>query len=181
MKASKNSIHAKLYKFTYNSELPKNLCPYFWKLVSATMLFIPNLILQIPTAIYVFFSSIISKSKSEVAWYDCGTFRTTGVVFYFVTVLFGIYSILTYEWFKWFFKSYSYDGYLASLGGLFNSIIISVSLFFLIKFFIEEWKYKKTHDENGEPIEKPQSIFIEFIKAKYHTYCPQMEWDDKVK
>jgi hypothetical protein len=39
MKSSKKSLHARLYRFMYYSDLPNNLCPYFWKLVLAFILF----------------------------------------------------------------------------------------------------------------------------------------------
>lgn len=44
MELSIKSWHAKVYNFFYLEDLPKSLCPYFWKLVLAIFVLIPFLI-----------------------------------------------------------------------------------------------------------------------------------------
>ena len=52
MKLNKNSISAKLFRWFYRtSELPTNLCPYFWKLVMAYVFAIPVFIISLPYVI----------------------------------------------------------------------------------------------------------------------------------
>ena len=48
MKLNKNSLHTKLYKFFWNKEPEDNLCPYFWKLLTAIVLLIPFLLFTWP-------------------------------------------------------------------------------------------------------------------------------------
>lgn len=62
MKARKNSIHAMIYKFTYKSDLPNNLCPYFWKVILGIILFIPNFIIQFP----ILLIQLFQKDKDDV-------------------------------------------------------------------------------------------------------------------
>lgn len=52
MKINYNSLSAKIYRYFYTTEtMPTNLCPYFWKSLIATILFIPYYILTIPTKV----------------------------------------------------------------------------------------------------------------------------------
>ena len=53
-----NSWYVWLWDYTYSEKVPNNLCPLFWKLVVAILLFIPNVIFRIPTVIV---KLIISK------------------------------------------------------------------------------------------------------------------------
>ena len=77
MKADSKSLHARLYKFTYSSDLPVNLCPYFWKLVWGVIILIPNFIIQLPILIYHIFQdkeviSLIQRKIIEVLEQEYG-------------------------------------------------------------------------------------------------------------
>ena len=51
MELKLNSWYVWLWNYTYNKQLPSNLCPFFWKLILAIILFIPNFILRLPLVI----------------------------------------------------------------------------------------------------------------------------------
>lgn len=166
MKANKNSIHANLYQFTFNSELPGNLCPYFWKLVWATIIFIPNFIIQIPSRIQNLFEG---EGRDAVDHRACGTIIYLGLLFL------ATYIYSTYQWGKAMLDCYSYNSQFANTGIALNSIIIAVFLICLIRRIIKGMK--KEH-EGVEKKEKQPSVVIEFIKAKYNKYCPKIDWDE---
>lgn len=163
MKANKKSIHARLYKFTYSSDLPDNLCPYFWKLIAGILMFIPNLILQLPILIFDFFNNLFNEKSDN----NCGDRRTYGGSFYVCLLILFLYGSTTYYWFKAMFNSYSYDEGLANAGMIVNVIII----FFILRYFYYKLKSSKEHEEQP-------SIILEFVKAKYHKYCPKIDWND---
>lgn len=166
MKASIKSIHAKLYHFTYWHELPSNLCPYFWKLVWATIIFIPNLIIQIPSLVVMIFNK-------NHGMYDCSERREVSGVIYFGLLILFIYVFASIHWFKAMFDFYSYDQVLANVGWIFNFIIaIGVCV-----WIIKEKKPFRKNIKIGIREEKKPSIIIEFIKAKYNKYCPKIDWE----
>lgn len=163
MKANKNSIHAKLYGVTYNSELPENLCPYFWKLVWATIILIPNIIIQLPALILKIFSK-----DSDLD--DCYERRKAGLGIYFALMILSLYLLPTINWIKAIFNCYSYSQEFAIIGGGLNSIIFIVVSFFFIRYIINK-KSERIVEE------KKPNIVTEFIKAKYNRYCPKIEWE----
>src|ERR1700721_1251272 len=80
MELSSTSWHSKLYMFTYNSSLPISLCPYFWKLVLAIVLFIPLTVFYIPLIIgrllieysYFRYPTYFNKNDFKMALFaDC--------------------------------------------------------------------------------------------------------------
>ena len=164
MKANKKSIHTKLYKFTYKSNLPDNLCPYFWKLVAGILMFIPNLILQLPTLLFELVGLLFRYKSGN----DCTDRRIYGFVTYMSIAVLSIYGSITYHWFKAMFNTYSYDWGWANLGWFINGVII----FFLLRYFYLRLRPSKSYEE------KQPSIIIEFVKAKYHKYCPKIDWKD---
>lgn len=165
MKANIKSTHAKLYEFTYTSNLPKNLCPYFWKLVIAVLLFIPNFIVQIP-------SLLIDLFTKPDEWEDCYDRRCKGMAAYFVLILLLIIIMVETNFFKATFGAYSYDQFFANFGLVSNVM----GLFFLLRFlwlkYIRYWKLFEREYKEPTP-----SIITEFVKAKYHKYCPTIEWE----
>lgn len=160
MKANRNSLHAKLYEFTYTSDLPINLCPYFWKLVWATIIFIPNFILQLPALIIILFT------KHS---HDYGERRNMGGATYLILMILFLYLLPTINWIKAIFNCYSYAQDLAIIGGIMNTIIFIASASFFIKYLLKK--------RNKQIVEKQPSIVAEFIKAKYNRYCPKIDWE----
>lgn len=162
MKANKNSLHAKLYRFTYVSELSKSLCPYFWKLVFAFIVFIPNFIIQIPALIMDF----CQKNSSS----DANERRGTGTILYILTIALIYYIGATYNWIKAMFHCYSYTQNLANGGWFVNLVILLV----LIGYGISALKDKLKEKKYNKPVK--ESIVKEFVKAKLNNYCPKIEW-----
>lgn len=160
MKANKNSLHAKLYEFTYSSYLPDNLCPYFWKLVWAIIVLVPNFIIQFPALII----QIFSKSSD-----DCGDRRGMGTVIYIIGFFLSLYFKITFHLIKGIFNCYSYSQEFAIWGGIINTIIFIISAVFFIKYLLG--KRRKRIEE------KRPNIIVEFAKAKYGKYCPKIDWE----
>ena len=164
MKANTRSLHARLYKFTYKSELPTNLCPYFWKLVAAILMFIPNFILQLPILFCNLFTNKTKDNPKEQR--ENGFFIYMGLVFLF------IYCIGTYNMIKAMFNCYSYNEDLADSGVIINGLILTV-LTTILCCILKNKHDERIYDDIGE---KEPNIIKEFIKAKYHKYCPKIDW-----
>lgn len=170
MKVYENSLHAKLYKFTYSSNLPTNLCPYFWKLVFGFLVFIPNFLLQLPALIY----NLFKREYDD----DCGDNRSTGFAFWIVVLILYLYGRITYNMILAFMNYNPYDLKWASAGMVINIAIIVIAMWFVSKKLYENYKYKKTVAKGGVYAEDEPSIIEEFIKAKYNKYCPKLEWKE---
>jgi len=164
MIANKNAWHAKLYKFTYKSELPKNLCPYFWKFVASVILYIPNLIMQLPMLIVLLFDKDNTNTK-------CNERRLYSGVIYLCTAILLIYGFVTFHWIKMVFNCYSYNVGAATGGGIIHLFLFGVAMFSL-------FDHIKTSMSSKKEEEKTPNLIVEFVKAKYNKYCPQIEWKE---
>lgn len=161
MKASRKSIHAKLYEFTYISDLPENLCPYFWKLVFAFLMFIPNFILQLPSLIVASFVKTHGLDNSKEK-------REGGILLYIVMAMICGYIHINIQLVKAMLGCYSYCQNCANAGWLIDSLILTVIIVLLTRRFIGKSKRSE---------EKKPGIVSEFIKAKYGKYCPKIDWE----
>jgi len=164
MKANSKSLHARLYKFTYSSDLPVNLCPYFWKLVWGVIILIPNFIIQLPILIYHIFQDK-EDYKSDTAKDN----RGIGTGIWLGLIVLSGYLYLHYHMVKAVFNAYSYDSDLAAIGTIIDIVFLLV---FLVLWY-SEWRKANPKEE------KPPGVVQEFIKAKYNNYCPKLEWDKK--
>jgi len=164
MKADSKSLHARLYKFTYSSDLPVNLCPYFWKLVWGVIILIPNFIIQLPILIYHLF-----KSKNYRRCETPGDNRGNGIAVWIGLALLTGYIYLHYHMVKAVFNAYSYDSDLATIGTIMDIVLLLIFL----GLWYSEWRKANPKEE------KPPGVVQEFIKAKYNNYCPKLEWDKK--
>lgn len=173
MIAKTDSTHAKLYKFTYTSDLPKNLCPYFWKLVGAVIVFIPNFILQLPFLIVGLFDKDTNEHCNERRLFG-------GFIELAIAVAIG-YIYITVQWIKWMFDCYSYSKDGATGGGMVNLFITVIFIIFLVKELISNWKDRRHVARGNDPVERTPNLIAEFIKAKYNRYCPQIEWKETTK
>ncbi|MES3018205.1 MAG: hypothetical protein V4721_10520 [Bacteroidota bacterium] len=159
MKANTKSIHAKLYTFTYTTDLPNNLCPYFWKLVFATLVFIPNFVIQTPALIWNFFSKTFTDLNEK---------RGVGFVIYVAITILSFIGFTNYHLIKALFNYYSYDHGAAVNGGIIDSGIAICLIWSLIAYWIRKHrKYSPPKD----------SVLKEFVKAKYNNYCPKIDWE----
>lgn len=163
MKINKNSWHSKLYHWTYDTDyityLPTNLCPYFWKLVFALLVFIPNLIVRIPYLILnkLWFKEISKGSESTI----------NGILCSLSIFLLFVVSIMEWELIKACFNFYSYDSFLAN-----STLMMDLLVLIILSIFIYNITINKNYIKDGV------NIPVEFIKAKYNKYCPQITWLD---
>lgn len=158
-----NSISAKLYRWFYGTNvMPNNLCPYFWKLVIAYTFALPVLILSLP---YI----IVDKDNSM----DTLTNRIIkGIILYGMLFL----AICMLSVFGLFFVLPENDGLyfiMVTTGvGLWIPCVV-FGLTYLISKLFEKWKERKY---NRYPEEPKTNIIVEMVKAKYHKYCPKIDW-----
>lgn len=180
MKLSKKSWHSWVYQFFYgfDNDMPGNLCPYFWKLVLALILFIPCFIIQLPTMIG---ESIFNRSggrNNNDYVYRQGVFSTElnpVILGLFVNVMLFFIVGMVGMWFN-----LSGDNALF-VGGVIGWVIALVTFFVWAKQEDKwhEWFSRKHDGEVGgvvATIEKRPNILTEFIKAKYNKYCPKIDW-----
>lgn len=154
-----NSISAKLYRWFYGTDvMPNNLCPYFWKLVIAYTFALPVLILSLP-------QTIVSKGKDR----DTLSNRIiTGIITY--SLLFGAISMLSV--FGLFFVLPEKEGlYLFML--IIGMSLWAISVVGGVTYLINKWKERRY---NRYPEEPKANIIVEMVKAKYHKYCPKIDW-----
>ena len=167
MKLNKNSISAKLFRWFYGtSELPTNLCPYFWKLVMAYVFAIPLFIISLP---YV----IIDKDSCNES---LGSRIGLGFVCWFI--LFLLITALTPIMLFWytpvkdsFLEILIYCGFLTWVVGLLIGII------WFIHYLGEKIKERKWESRNLPKKEKRSNIIVEMVKATYYKYCPKIDWN----
>lgn len=154
------SWHSKLYKLTYGkySYLPTNLCPYFWKIILASILFIPFTAICLPV---ILFEKII---KNDAPLIDDG-YLDSPIIFVSFGVDIGL-LLVTCMIAIWFVQS---DALIAGAGvGYF--IILAIGVVKLIELL------KRNKKNSTLQIEETPNIFVEFIKAKYNRYCPKIDW-----
>jgi hypothetical protein len=173
MKISKKSIWAMVYRFTYNSHLPNNLCPFFWKALFGFIIWIPNAILQLP--------GLIFDRRS-----DCFDRRVKGLVSYFFMLVGAFYAISIYNWILAISGAYSYNKDLANAGISFTIAFVIIFAGWWINKLYSRAKVKSSEryqrmsiDERikyWEEKERP-NVIVEFIKATYHKYCPKLDWE----
>jgi hypothetical protein len=186
MKANKNSISARLYRwFYFTDEMPSNLCPYFWKLVVAYTLILPLGILCTPILL-----DRAQKFFETEDWFQriIGSALIWAALFLGFVAIFSPITLLIWGWFaeKTIFNTWQFVG-LVTWG-----VVLVIALVSAIMYFISIRKKKKLKysrefiwDEDGNwvpnpdyvpHVEKP-NLLVEFIKAKYNKYCPKIDWE----
>ena len=167
MKLNKNSISAKLFRWFYRtSELPTNLCPYFWKLVMAYVFVIPVFITTLPYVIIDKYSW--SLSLGNRIW--------KGFVYWFILFL----LIVALSPIMLFWYTPVKDSFLEILM-IYGFFVWAAGLLIGIIWFIhhlgEKIKERKWKGRNLPKKEKRSNIIVEMVKATYYKYCPKIDWD----
>jgi hypothetical protein len=177
MNLNLNGISARLYRWFYaTNEMPQTLCPYFWKLVIAYILFIPWAIITLPTRVI----------NNDI---DTGSERLFVSVLLWVMILATICMIFSVTAF---WVMYSEKTILGAMqrAGLFTFCLVTlVSMTFgavgLTKYIQDRKRQKHReyiYDDMGNYIHNPiyveprPNLVKEFIKAKYNKYCPKIDW-----
>jgi|GEM_PF-2728266 len=178
MKLNHNSTSAQLYRWFYQVyDMPTNLCPYFWKLVFMYIFIIPYSIIVLP--------AIIMKDEggSDV--------RFITSILIWAMIFFGFLAI--YAPVTWLIWGMSTKGTLMGTLQMGGFIIWAIGLIVLATWGTITYTQRKKNqkyvwsEEKYEYIENPDyspsfaTIAKEFIKAKYHKYCPQITWNDKAE
>ena len=167
MKLNKNSISAKLFRWFYRtSELPTNLCPYFWKLVMAYVFAIPVFIISLPYVI------VDKDSRNE----SLGNRIGLGIFCWFgLFLLIAALSPIMLFWYTpvkdSFLEILIHCGFLVWVTGL----IIGIGWF--IHHLGEKIKERKWERRNLPKKEKRSNIIVEMVKATYYKYCPKIDWN----
>ena len=153
---SKNSWHYRLLKFSYgNWGIPKNLCPYFWKLVVtifATIIF----------SVFNIWGHKIIKDKSIDEGFISFTNFVVGSLCWVVCLILFVMGAV-------FFTT---DQKLKETGYCLWIITIFVGVSLGSMTLYDYIKSKRTHKI------KPPSLVKEFLKAKKNKYCPKIDFKD---
>ena len=180
MKLNKNSVTSRLYKWFYGvSEyqgLPNNLCPFFWRVVLMYLTFIPYTLFSIPVVVYDSFNKSYENG-------DRSTGERLGVSFGVYTGIFLLLSLIMGV-LGFFIKiePKSILDFMMVLGWLIIGVLITFGSIEGIKRLISYSKMDEVYfdKKQGIWIEKKAKVNItaEFIKSKYHKYCPKIDWID---
>lgn len=158
MQLQTSSWHSRLYTFTYSKMLPQSLCPYFWKLVLAMVLFIPLTILYLPL--------IILRLVFEFNYFRYPTyFKGKDLRFMWLS------NAICWD-LIWIIRGFIHKEWKVLLF-LFVAILI-VTFVVIVTANLFEPKPKKIKPKK----EKEPGILTEFIKAKYNRYCPKIYWQN---
>lgn len=180
MKINRNNLSARLYRWFYiTDEMPKTLCPYFWKLVIMYMLILPVGIINLPLIIFNENDEFDNWGERFGIGVLCYTF-----LFLISLMLFSIVTIPIWGLFENDYKHFQLGGIMVW------SVAITVFIGFLMVKLINKIKDKKrykrmgyTLDEDGNwvrtgvVVKNKSNIITEFIKAKYNKYCPKIDWE----
>jgi len=180
MELNYNSTSSKLYRWFYDRRsMPETLCPYFWKLVFAWALTIILSPLLLPTWIVNRFS----KGNENI---PIGPYALMGLFIYAtIFAVIGVGVFISSYWITYYQQTLGYFLYLTGGVVIFIGLIGSITWGTIeLKKRIRDRKYNKTvwSDELEMYIPDPHyrepksNLFIEFFKAKYNNYCPNIDW-----
>lgn len=173
MKINTNSWHVKLHKYIFTGRLPDNLCPYFWRIVKGLIFVIPASILRLPLYLAWLFERLFKKTDYENSFLvnhkneDRSLENMFGFLMYVLLLCVFTLIFIEYHFFRK-IMGYSFDSFSAENGYMVNIIILIIVGLIVIYEIIMATRKNKT-----------PSILREFIKAKYHKYCPKIEWVNK--
>lgn len=187
MKINTSSVSTQLYMWFYGiseRKLPTNLCPYFWKLVLMSLLIIPYSIFCLPVIIMELVMKILNKEE-----FRNETWERVGYSLVIYLVLIGLSSLVISITLFWNTYSHKTDPLMYNLsiaGTLLWGLSILIGSYHVLRGigeWIFNWFSNKNvkYDEGGYRIYREPKVNIvkEFVKAKYHKYCPRIEWVNK--
>jgi|APGre2960657373_1045057.scaffolds.fasta_scaffold04756_7 hypothetical protein len=165
MKLNQNSLSAKLYRWFYKTDtMPTNLCPYFWRLVTAV-------ILSPLLAIYTLPYEIINDKRSR--WDTYGDILGTSFTYWFFIAAI-ICMISTLSLFFYIPDEDSLFMVMIVFGFCVWTSLIIVGIIWSIHK-TEKYLLNENHSKKSDT-EKTDNIIVEMVKAKYHKYCPKIDW-----
>jgi len=183
MKLNPYSLPNKLYFWFYGVKDFTNLkngCPWFWKSVLMWLLIVPYVIFCIPCILLEIFSGGYENG-------DNSTSARIGlsIGLYFALLLaISMCASIVYLFID--FAPKSTGATLRIVGFTCWFILMVIGIIEGFKA-LKNWRENKKRDEYWRRIgagEKPEDInrgsaIVEFVKAMYYKYCPQIEWQIK--
>lgn len=171
MVLSKNSWHWKLYKLTYTHErwdrMPTNLCPYFWKIVLAMLLFPFNFLITGPLKLL----SLSGVGDEDIATDSYFRLFWPSIGFNFLLCL--VYAMIAMFWYiPISMEAKPTITFVIGVCCWFLSIISSIA--FGIKYLVNLAAKRHRPYKPDKP-----NIIVEFIKAKYNKSCPMVVWENE--
>lgn len=175
MLLSAKSFSVKYYRFLYGikykEDLPKNFCPFFWKLIIGIILGVPYLTIIIPVIIIHLF---------DKKWYSDKFFDKIGISLFIYILLFALTFVLCGLYFPFCYKTIDcndksnifFDGFI------FDVFLLALGLYFLLRHLIETFIFRDSKSIKTPLKEKKPNIFIEGIKSWYNKNCPIIEYKD---
>lgn len=148
MTLDSNSAIAKYYRWFYATQkLPNNLCPYFWKLLIA--------VVCAPLAIIIYTFKKVAVLGIIMSW----VLKVAMILWCSIIVLFYLYAHV--QLILAVFDYYGYDSEAANIALVLDC---TIAVIFAIGFTISHFSQKNY-------------VAVEFVKAKYNRYCPQINWN----
>jgi len=170
MKLNQNSLSAKLYRWFYKTDtMPTNLCPYFWKLVTAVILSPLFAIYTLPYEIINYKRRHWANAYKRRFWDTYGDMLLESLLYWLLIAL-VICMILPLGLFFYIPDKSSLLWIMISIGLICWVSLIVFGIGWSIVKTAEYSKSKKIDDE------KTDNIIVEMVKAKYHKYCPNIDW-----
>jgi len=161
MKLNQNSLSAKLYRWFYKTDtMPTNLCPYFWKLVTA-VIFSPLF------AIYTLPYEIINYKRRH--WDTYGDMLGISLAYWLIIIA----VICMISPLSLFFYTPDKDSLLMGMIVLAFCIWVSLIVIGITWAIVKTVVYLQSKKSDDE---KTDNIIVEMVKAKYHKYCPKIDW-----
>lgn len=175
MNLNRNNFSAKLYRWFYNvvkEKMPSNLCPYFWKLLTAYVFSIPLIIITLPFEIFFGKFGKYNESIGERLWVSF----VIWVICFFASSALTSVSVLFGYW----PEENTFIIHIIHVGLLVWGLAVCVGLLIPITYIIKKIREPKpkTTVDDILPKEKKPNIVVEFVKAKYNRYCPKIDWND---
>lgn len=167
MNLSQNSWHYKLHQLTYMPSMRlDNFCPYFWRLLLAGLLLVPNFLFTLPSKIIL----MIDDTVGDMNWkenraYFSPLMGMSFIVNFFLFLLVGM---------VWVF--FDFNSLMGSFGVLGWLVAIIAAIAGTIGYIREKRREARRSKGIVSWTEKPPNIFVEFIKAKYKKHCPIINW-----
>lgn len=169
MKFSKNAWHARLYSLTYGTDasLPTNLCPYFWKLVLAGVVFAPLSLYYIPLFLILLALYYIGDNKDIVKYARGEGYLSSNIVFGIIAT---VALIVVYSMIACWFYPFGSSRDVAIIGHALWILLFLGGIIYLLIWLRDKYRSKRVKEPSP-------NIITEFIKAKLQKYCPQIEWE----
>lgn len=159
-----NSIHARLYRWFYNSRLPDNFCPFFWKSLMMFVVIVPFTAICLP---WIVVAKLDKDGSSDEM--DPGSRMFAGFIMYIALyIAFSMIIAVSSFWIYFEKDSFFYNTSTAGFICIFGVLVLGATA--LIRFLIEKRREKKAGKIQSH------NVLVEFIKAKYNKACPKINW-----